>query len=89
MKTLCQKAGVPYFRFHALRHAGASLMEQANVPIGSIQRILGHEQRKTTETYLHGLGESERQALEIYEKTREFSHTDSHTVVKFPKTQSA
>ena len=35
MATLCRKAGVPYFRFRALRHAGASLMEGANVPIGS------------------------------------------------------
>ncbi|MGD2098458.1 MAG: tyrosine-type recombinase/integrase [Desulfobacterales bacterium] len=43
MKTLCKKAGVKYFRYHALRHFGASLLEQANVPIGSIQRILGHE----------------------------------------------
>ncbi len=87
MATLCRKAGVPYFRFHALRHAGASLMEGANVPIGSIQRILGHEQRKTTETYLHSLGESERQALELYEQARGISHTDSHTVVRFPKSR--
>jgi len=53
MRGLCQKAGVKYFRFHALRHAGASIMERRNVPIGSIQRILGHEKRTTTEIYLH------------------------------------
>jgi len=53
MKALCTKAGVPYFRFHALRHAGASLMDSINVPIGAIQKILGHENRKTTEIYLH------------------------------------
>ncbi|MFC1534499.1 tyrosine-type recombinase/integrase, partial [Thermodesulfobacteriota bacterium] len=45
MLTLCQKAGVKYFRFHALRHFGASLLDQKNVPIGTIQRILGHENR--------------------------------------------
>jgi integrase len=53
MKTLCKKAGVKYFRYHALRHFGASLLDQANVPIGSIQRLLGHENRATTEIYLH------------------------------------
>lgn len=45
MKTLCDKAGVRYFRFHPLRHPGASIMDDNNVPIGAIQRILGHENR--------------------------------------------
>jgi integrase len=79
MKRLCEKAEIPYFRFHALRHSGASVMENANIPVGSIQRILGRENRKTTEIYLHRLGESERRAVEIYEKVRGISHTDSHT----------
>ncbi|MDZ7598553.1 MAG: tyrosine-type recombinase/integrase [Desulfobacterales bacterium] len=42
MRTLCKKAGVKYFRYHALRHYGASMLDSARVPIGSIQRILGH-----------------------------------------------
>lgn len=40
MKSLCKKVGVQYFRFHALRQFGASMLDQANVPIGSIQRLL-------------------------------------------------
>jgi integrase len=52
MKTLCEKAGVKYFRFHALRHASASFLDQRGARIGDIQRILGHENRKTTEIYL-------------------------------------
>ena len=48
MKTLCKRAKVRRFGFHALRHAGASIMDQNGVPIGSIQRILGHENRSTT-----------------------------------------
>lgn len=43
-------------------------METDNVPIGSIQRILGHENRTTTEIYLHSLGESDRQAMEVFER---------------------
>ena len=79
MRTLCEKAGVGYFRFHALRHSGASIMENNNVPIGSIQRILGHENRSTTEIYLHCIGESEKTAIQVYEQARQKSHTISHT----------
>lgn len=79
MKTLCKKAGVPYFRFHPLRHSGASVMDNNNVPIGSIQRILGHENRKTTEIYLHSIGDAERKAMQVFGDARKKSHTESHT----------
>ncbi|MFZ2631384.1 MAG: site-specific integrase [Desulfosalsimonadaceae bacterium] len=65
MTTLCRNAGVRYFRYHALRHFGASLLDSANVPIGSIQRILGHENRTTTEIYLHSIGNSELDAMKV------------------------
>jgi len=67
-----------YFRFHALHHFGASVMEANNVPVGSIQRILGHENRTTTEIYLHSIGDSERQAMAVFERVSGNSHTDSH-----------
>jgi integrase len=79
MKSLCEKAGVRYFRFHPIRHSGASTLDYHNVPIGSIQRILGHEHRTTTEIYLHSIAESEREAMNVFERAREKSHTDSHT----------
>lgn len=79
MKSLCKKASVKYFRFHALRHSGASIMDNKNVPLGTIQRILRHENRTTTEIYLHSIGDSERLAMAIYEQARKNSHTDSHT----------
>jgi len=79
MKTLCKKAGVRYFRFHPFRHSGASVMDNHNVPIGTIQRILGHENRSTTELYLHNIGQAERDAMAVYESARQKSHTESHT----------
>ncbi len=83
MKTLCEKAGVKYFRLHALRHSGASVMDNNSVPIGSIQRILGHENRTTTEIYLQSVDEDEREAMVIFEQTgTTTSHTKSHTTVK-------
>lgn len=80
MKTLCKKAGVKYFRYHALRHFGASLLDQANVPIGSIQRILGHENRTTTEIYLHSIGDAERDAMDVLNAhfEKEFSEKVPH-----------
>lgn len=78
MTTLCETAGVKYFRFHALRHSGASVLDNNNVPLGVIQNILGHENRTTTEIYLHNLGSSEKDAMAVYESARSFSHTDSH-----------
>ena len=39
-------------------------MDGNNVPIGAIQKILGHENRKTTETYLHCIGDAERYAID-------------------------
>ncbi len=67
MRTLCRYAGVRYFRFHAFRHASASVMDSKNVPIGAIQRILGHENRATTEIYLHSIGGAEREAISVLE----------------------
>ncbi|MEW5816845.1 MAG: tyrosine-type recombinase/integrase, partial [Spirochaetota bacterium] len=69
MRTLCKAAGVKYFRFHALRHSGASLMaSDGRIPIRSIQKILGHENISTTEIYLHSLSEAERAAMEVFEE---------------------
>ncbi|MFZ5570927.1 MAG: tyrosine-type recombinase/integrase [Thermodesulfobacteriota bacterium] len=68
MRYLCDKAGVRYFRFHALRHFGASMLDQENIPIGSIQRILGHENRTTTEIYLHSIGNAERDAMSVFDR---------------------
>jgi integrase len=83
MKTLCEKAEVTYFRYHPLRHFGASTLDHAKVSLGSIQRILGHENRTTTEIYLHSIGEAEREAMRVYETVSHTnSHTDSHTKEK-------
>jgi len=89
MEGLCERAGVKYFRYHALRHLGASILDSANVNIGSIQRILGHENRTTTEIYLHSIGEAEREAMRIFERITEKSHTDSHIETAQKNRQSA
>ena len=79
LKTLCEKASVKRFSFHALRHSGASILDNMNVPLGTIQKILGHENRTTTEIYLHSIGGSEMEAMSIFEAATQKSHTDPHT----------
>ena len=78
MATLCARAKVKYFRYHALRHLTASVLDDIGVPIGVIQRILGHQNRRTTEIYLHTIGEAERAAMSKLENTRLFQPEPSH-----------
>lgn len=73
MRTLCTKTKVKYFRFHAFRHLTASILDDLGVPIGVIQRILGHQNRRTTEIYLHSVGEAEREAMNRLEDLDLFS----------------
>ena len=82
MESLCKKADVKYFRYHALRHLGASILDRAGVNLGSVQRLLGHENRSTTEIYLHSIGESEREAIKVFDELAKKSHTKSHTNAK-------
>ncbi len=48
-----QRANLADVRLHDLRHTAASVMVQANVPIFTVSRILGHTQIKTTQRYSH------------------------------------
>lgn len=50
----------------------ASILDDLGVPIGAIQRILGHQNRQTTEIYLHSIGEAERAAMNKLEGSRFF-----------------
>jgi len=79
MKRLCKKTGIRYFRFHPIRHSGASIMNGNGVPLGAIQRILGLENRRTTEIYLHSMGDSKRDARRVFEQVRQKSPHNPHT----------
>lgn len=57
-------------------------MDHNNVPIAAIQRILGHENRSTTEIYLHTMRNAEKDAIEVYERVMQKSHTESHMAKK-------
>jgi len=75
----------PARKQNPLRHQTASTLDNANVNIGSVQRLLGHENRRTTEIYLHSLKGAEREAMRIYEREVQNSHIGSHTDRKATK----
>jgi integrase len=77
MGTLCRNAGAKYFRYHAIRHLTASVLDDMGIPIGTIQRILGHQNRKTTEIYLHSIGDAERKAMDKLQEIDAFSKVES------------
>jgi len=57
-------------------------MDNNNVPLGAIQKILGHENRTTTEIYLHTIGNIERHAIQVFETASENSLSDSLSTKK-------
>ncbi len=56
MKRICEKANVPPFGFHAVRHLSASILYHMGKPPSAIQKILRHKNAATTERYLQTLG---------------------------------
>lgn len=55
LKTLCKRAGIEPFGYHALRRFVASLLDDQKVPLERIRRILGHEKVSTTDRYIKSI----------------------------------
>jgi integrase len=79
MTTLCKKAKIKYFRYHPLRHFGATMLAALGVPLAEIQLLLGHEDIATTQRYIHSLVGADRQAMEAFAKKLLESFHTIHT----------
>lgn len=55
MRKLCKRADVKHFGFHSIRHLSASMLDEAGVPLATIQLILRHTSVTTTARYVHSL----------------------------------
>ena len=65
---LLQKAGIPYIKFHALRHTFATRILEANVHPKVAQELLGHSNASTTlDIYSHVLPNQKRDAIKKLE----------------------
>lgn len=78
---LCDKAGLPHYRFHDLRHTAASVAMAIGVPNTYTQERMGHKtDHMLKTTYLHTMRSKRSQYDEMIDKTFEgFLHTDLHT----------
>lgn len=56
IQVLCQRAGVPVFGFHSIRHMVAVQLYRAGHTVAEIQTLLRHRSPQTTEIYLRSLG---------------------------------
>jgi integrase len=52
LRSYCEMAGV-YFTCHQLRHTFGRRMAEADIPITSLQSLLGHKSVRTTQIYVH------------------------------------
>ncbi len=59
-----RKAGIPWVRFHDLRHTALTRLVQAGVDVRTVQAIAGHASLRTTQRYLHSSDEAKKAAVE-------------------------
>jgi integrase len=61
------RAGIPDFRFHDMRHTFATRLVQRNVDLYKVQRLLGHKTGLMTQRYAHHSPESLRDGVRVLE----------------------
>jgi len=70
LRSLCKRAGVRYFSYHALRRFVASVLaDRHKVSSKQIQRFLRHKNLRTTELYIHSLTDDLRQTADLLSET--------------------
>lgn len=81
---LCEKMGLPHYRFHDLRHTAASIAMAARVPNSYIQQMMGHKTDNMLKTvYLHTVrSQEDRYSKVIAGAYENILHTDLHTEKK-------
>jgi integrase len=63
------RAGIPDFRFHDLRHTFATRLVQRGIDLYKVQRLLGHKTTHMTQRYAHHSPESLREGVRILENS--------------------
>ena len=70
LRSLCKRAGVRYFSYHALRRFVALVLaDRHKVSSKQIQRFLRHKNLRTTEVHIHSLTDDLRQTADLLSET--------------------
>lgn len=64
-QRLLKRSGVPYRKFHAIRHTFATEAIKHGVPVKDVQLLMGHGDIHTTYIYVQPNEESQRKAIEL------------------------
>ena len=65
MRTICNRAEITHYGFHAIRHFITSyLYDKKDVGKTDLQRLLGHQTPTTTDIYINGLDDNLRAPVE-------------------------
>jgi integrase len=68
IRSICRRAGVPKFGYHAIRHFVASyLVDKKKVSLPVISRLLRHKNLQTTERYLQAIDPRFREIMRLLE----------------------
>lgn len=78
MKDICNKAGVPPFGFHAIRHLAATILAHSGLDLPTVQAMLRHQSPTTTARYIHSLG-IDREKIE-----NAFANREGANIIPFP-----
>jgi integrase len=68
MRRICQRAGVPQYTYHCIRHFVASyLYDKEKRPLAEVSKLLRHRNFQTTERYLQLIDPNLRQTMRLLE----------------------
>ncbi len=81
LRSLCHRAGVREFGFHAIRRHVASVLASQNVPLKTIGEILDHSKLSTTERYVYNLNNDLAVTMELLSQ-KQNTHEDTQTIQK-------
>lgn len=80
-KRILNKAGIPYRKFHCLRHTHASMLLAAGVPILEVSKRLGHSRPShTLNLYGHAIPGYDSQMPSLVEKVFNIGNCNKETI---------
>ncbi|RXZ69813.1 site-specific integrase [Fusobacterium necrophorum] len=69
VQKLCRELNIPIKKFHSIRHTYATRLFESDVPIKTVQALMGHADIQTTmNIYTHVMKEKKLEVIDVLEK---------------------